>query len=73
MLRSDWLLFVKFLVAAFIIFYLRVWFLESTNAGSFKEGHARLWEKPKKWQLIVACFLWGLIIIAFIVAFSMRR
>jgi hypothetical protein len=73
MTHSDWATFAKFLIAAFVIFYLRVWFLESGLAGSWRAGHAALWKKPKRWQLITLCILWGFIIIAFILAFSIRR
>jgi len=73
MTHADWVYFAKFIAAAFAIFYVRVWFLESSHADSWKKGHARLWKKPKKWQLITFCVLWGLILVAFIVAFSTRR
>jgi cyanate permease len=73
MTHADWLFFAKFTFAAFIIFYLRVWRLESSRAGSWRAGHAMLWKKPKKWQVVTFCVLWGLIIIAFIVAYSTQR
>jgi hypothetical protein len=73
MTHTDWVYFVKFTVTAFVIFYLNVWFLESSRAGTWRAGHAKLWKKPKSWQLITSCVLWGLIIIAFIFAFSIRR
>jgi len=73
MTHADWVYFTKFIIAAFVVFYFRVWFLESMQAGSWRAGHAKLWKKPKRWQLITFCVLWGLIIIAFIVAFSIRR
>lgn len=72
MTHADWMYFVGFSVAAFVFFYLNVWSLESSRAGSWKAGHARLWKKPKKWQLVTFCVLWSLIIVAFIVAFSIR-
>jgi hypothetical protein len=73
MTQADWVYFAKFIIAAFAVFYLRVWFLESSRAGSLRAGHAMLWKKPKKWQLVTFCVLWSLILIAFIVAFSIRR
>jgi hypothetical protein len=73
MTHADWLYFAKFIVAAFVIFYLNVWFWESRLAGSWRVGHAKLWKKPKRWQLVTFCVLWDLILIAFIVAFSIRR
>jgi hypothetical protein len=73
MTHSDWATFAKFLIAAFVIFYLRVWFLESGLTGSGRAGLAALGKKPKKWQLIALCIPWGCIIIAFILAFSIRR
>jgi hypothetical protein len=72
MTHADWFNFAKFLLAAFVVFYLNVWFLESSGAG-WKAGHAKLWKKPKRWQLITFCVLWGLIIIAFIVGAWIRR
>jgi len=48
--------------------YLRFWSTESGRAGSWKKGHQRLWKKPKRWQLILFCILWGIILIAFLVA-----
>ena len=50
--QADWVYFAKFTVAAFVVFYLRVWFLESSRAGSWRAGHAMLCKKPKRWQLI---------------------
>ena len=73
MTHADWVYFAEFLVAAFVIFYVKVWFLESGRAGSWRAGHARLWKKPKKWQLITFCVLWGFIVVAFILAFSIRQ
>lgn len=73
MTHADWIYFAKFIIAAFAVFYFRVWFLESRLAGSWRAGHARLWKKPKRWLLVTFCVLWGLILIAFIVAFLIRR
>jgi hypothetical protein len=73
MTHSDWVDFARFMIAAFVIFYLNVWFLESSRAGSWKKGHANLWKKPKTWQVITFCVLWGLILVAFIVGISLRR
>lgn len=72
MTHDDWIYFVGFIVTAFAIFYLNVWLLESNWGRSWKAGHARLWKKPKKWQLVTFCVLWSLIIIAFIVGFWIR-
>gem|GEM_PF-4472107 len=73
MTHSDWIDFAKLPVAAFAIFYLGVWFLESGRTGSWRTAHTRLWKKPKRWQLITFCVLWGLILVAFILAFSIQR
>src|SRR6266403_2280947 len=45
-------LFCEVHCAAFVVFYLRVWFLESIRAGSWRAGHAMLCKKPKRWHLI---------------------
>jgi hypothetical protein len=58
--------FVLITLAVVLIVYLRLWSLESTRAGSWKKGHENLWKKPKRWQLILFCALWGFILIAFI-------
>jgi len=73
MTHVDWVFFAKFIMAALVVFYLKVWFLESSRAGSWRAGHAMLWKKPKSWKLTTFGVLWGLILIAFIVAFSIRR
>jgi hypothetical protein len=73
MSRTDWLIFVKVIVSAFLLFYLLVWFLESGRANSWKKGHHRLWKKPKKWQLVTFCVLWGFIIIGFVVLLHTRQ
>jgi RsiW-degrading membrane proteinase PrsW (M82 family) len=73
MTHEDWLVFVKVIIAAAVIFYLRVWLYESNRAGSWKKGHNALWKKPKTWQLVTVSILWGLILMAFIIAFSIRR
>jgi len=73
MTHADWLLFAEFLVGVFVIFYINIWFLESGQAGSWKAGHKRLWKKPKKWQFITFCILWGFIVIGFVVAYQMRN
>ncbi len=73
MTHADWVVFAKFIIAALVVFYLRVWLLESSRAHSWRAGHAMLWKKPKRWQLVTFCVLWGLVLIAFIVAFSIRR
>jgi hypothetical protein len=72
MTHADWAVFAKFVIAAFVVFYVSVWLNKSTPPGSWKEGHAELWKKPKRWQLITVCVLWTLIIAAFIVAFAIR-
>jgi hypothetical protein len=54
--------------AVFLIVYLRFWFGERVRAGSWRKGHQNLWKKPKRWQLILFCVLWGSILAAFILA-----
>lgn len=56
------------MVAALIITYLRLWDAERYRAGSWRKGHQNLWKKPKRWQLVLFCVLWGTILITFIVA-----
>jgi hypothetical protein len=73
MTHADWFFFAKAIIVVFLIFYLRVWLIESGRAGSLRAGHAALWKKPKKWQVITFCVLWGFILIALIVAFSIAR
>jgi flagellar biosynthesis protein FlhB len=73
MTHADWIDFAKSIIGSFVVFYLGVWFLESGRAGSWRVAHATLWKKPKKWQLITLSVLWTIIIVAFIVALSMRR
>jgi accessory gene regulator protein AgrB len=73
MTHTDWIDFAKFTIGAFVIFYLNVWFWESSRTGSWRAGHAKLWKKPKRWQVITFCVLWGLILVAFIVALSIQR
>jgi hypothetical protein len=55
-------------VAALLITYLRLWDLERIRAGSWRKAHQNLWKKPKPWQLALFCVLWGIILIAFVVA-----
>jgi accessory gene regulator protein AgrB len=71
--HADWVYLATSIIGAFVVFYLSVWFWESGRAGSWRVAHARMWKKPKKWQLITLCVLWAFIIIALIVAFSIRR
>jgi hypothetical protein len=73
MTHADWVFFAKFIIAALVVFYLSVWLIKSNPPGSWEEGHAALWKKPQRWQLITVCVLWTLIIAAFIVAFAVRR
>jgi hypothetical protein len=65
--------FTLSLLAVFLIVYLRLWSSESTRAGSWRKGHENLWKKPKRWQLILFCGLWGFILIAFILAAIVYR
>jgi hypothetical protein len=56
------------MVAALIITYLRLWDAERYRVGSWRKGHQNLWKKPKRWQLVFFCVLWGIILITFTVA-----
>lgn len=60
--------FVIVVVAAVLITYLCLWDFERIRARSWRKGHENLWKKPKRWQLVLFCVLWGTILIAFIVA-----
>ena len=73
MTHEDWLAFAKVVMFAGVIFYLRVWLAESSRVGSWRKGHDILWKKPKRWQLVTVCVLWGFIIVAFIVAMLIQR
>jgi hypothetical protein len=73
MTHEDWLVFVKVIIFAGVIFYLRVWLAESARAGSWRKGHDVLWKKPKRWQLVTFCVLWGFIVVAFIVLIWNQR
>jgi hypothetical protein len=67
----DFWLGLRFTLSALalvLFVYLRFWSAESARAGSWKAGHQRLWKKPKRWQLVLFCILWGIILIAFLVA-----
>jgi hypothetical protein len=72
MTHDDWIIVAKVFVALPALFYLRVWNLESRRAGSWRAGHANLWKKPKKWQLITFCVLWGFIVVAFLLLMLTR-
>lgn len=60
--RSDWIVAIELIAGAFAIFYFGSWQNESIQAGSWKKGHERLWKKPKEWQLVAVCLLWGFIL-----------
>ena len=60
MSHEDWVAFAKTIIFAAAIFLATLYVLE--YKGSFKEAHAAIWRKPKRWQLVAVCALWGLII-----------
>jgi hypothetical protein len=68
---------LRFAIAAVVtllITYLRIWNFERYRAGSWRKAHETLWKKPKRWQLVLFCILWGIILIAFVTAaiFNLR-
>ena len=73
MTHDDWVIVAKIFVGLPALFYLGVWNLESIRAGSWRAGQANLWKKPKKWQLVTFCALWGFILIALLVLLSIHR
>jgi hypothetical protein len=48
--------------------YFRLWAQERRRTSSWYQGHQNLWKRPKRWQLVIFCILWGVILIAFLVA-----
>jgi hypothetical protein len=60
MSKQDWLVFVKGVVFMAATGLGILYFLE--YYGSFRKTHAAIWKKPKRWQLITLCVLWGFII-----------
>jgi hypothetical protein len=46
--------------------YFRLWASEWRRTGSWRQGHQNLWKKPERWQLVIFCILWGIILAAFI-------
>jgi hypothetical protein len=70
MTHADRVAFAKDAVFVFVIFYVRAWSLESARTGSWRKGHANLWRRPKRWQVVTFCILWTIIIAAFVFAFT---
>jgi hypothetical protein len=62
MSRQDWLGFAKVVVFLAAMFLATLYFLEYN--GSLRKAHTAIWKKPKRWQLITLCVLWGSIIAA---------
>jgi hypothetical protein len=60
----DWGTFVAAMVSMAAIFVAMLYLLE--YKGSLKKTHAAIWKKPKRWQLVTLCVLWGFIVTAFV-------
>lgn len=67
--RKEFVEVFEFVGLVALFFLANLYFLE--YRGSLKEAHAAVWKRPKRWQLMVACILWGLIIasVAMIICF----
>ena len=61
------------IVAALLYACARIFLLERRRAGSWREAKRQLFKKPKPWQLVLFCVLWGFILIAFAVALILYR
>lgn len=60
----PWLRYIGLVAVGTVLFYLRFWSAESARGGSWRAGHERLWKKPKPWQVITFCVLWGFIVVS---------
>jgi glucan phosphoethanolaminetransferase (alkaline phosphatase superfamily) len=65
MSKQDWVDFAKVIVFSAAMCLGILYFLE--YHGSLRKTHTAIWKKPKRWQLIMLCVLWGFIIAAVIV------
>jgi hypothetical protein len=70
--REDWIIAEKVFIFLPAIFYLIVWLHESSRGG-WRAGHARMWKRPKKWQLITFFVLWSVIALSLAVIFFVQR
>jgi len=61
MSHQDFAAFAKTIIFVAVMFLAILYFLE--YKGSLKKAHAAVWKKPKRWQLITLCALWGFIIV----------
>lgn len=70
-----WLRFIGIVAIGTVLVYLRFWSAESIRGGSWRAGHERLWKKPKPWQVITFCVLWGsiLLTVALLFLFGLAR
>ena len=64
MSHQDWMVFAKVVVFLAAMFLATLYFLEYN--GSLRRAHSAIWKRPKRWQLITLCVLWGFIIAAVI-------
>ena len=64
MSKQDSVVFAKVVVLLAALFLGELYFLE--YHGSLRQTHTAIWKKPKRWQLITLCVLWGFIIAAVI-------
>ncbi|MGB7591260.1 MAG: hypothetical protein WCD04_17740 [Terriglobia bacterium] len=64
MSHQDWVAFAKIIVFAPALFLATLYYLE--YKGSLENAHAAIWKKPKPWQLVTLCALWGLIIVGLV-------
>jgi len=62
MTHQDWADFAKVVAFLAVMLLASLYFLEYN--GSLRKTHAAIWKKPKRWQSITPCILWGLIIAA---------
>jgi hypothetical protein len=71
MSQQDWMVFAKVVVFLAAMFLAILYFLEYN--GSLRKAHAAIWRRPKRWQLITLCVLWGFIITAVILLVRVHR
>ena len=58
--QENWVAFAKAAILVPAMGLAILYFLE--YKGSLKKANAVIWKRPKRWQLITLCALWGFII-----------
>jgi len=65
MSHQDWVPLAKTIIFAAAMGLATLYLLE--YKGSLKKAHATIWKKPKRWQFVMLCALWGFIIAGVVV------